>query len=141
MNDLTRQEIQQWVEGLLSTLADDRQDAARHQCSELSRLVGNWVLTRHTAAQVRIAKGEFFDSSAHDVLLVEVEGRHTAVDPTVWQFFPDRESIYVAAAASTDELLTLLTAKYGGTWAVSEELSVGDEAYEKSLLDAIEGNL
>lgn len=140
MTDAYQAEIQQWVVELLATLADDRQDAARDQCSEISRLVACWILAKHPTYRAVIAKGEFFDSSAHDILIVQTPERFIAIDPTVWQFFPGDAGIFVGSAASADELLDLLVAKYGGEWDLSEELTAGDEAYEKGLLDSIERN-
>lgn len=36
---------------------------------------------------------------------------------------------------------TVTVPKYNGQWAFSEELTAGDEAYEKGLLETIERNI
>jgi hypothetical protein len=140
MNDQTQAEIQQWVVELLATLADDRQDAARDQCSEMTRLVACWILAKHPTYRAVIAKGEFFDSSAHDILVVQTPERLIAIDPTVWQFYPESSSIFVGVADTMSDLLDLLVDKYGGSWDESEELAAGNEAYERALLEVIERN-
>jgi len=141
MNDAYQAEIQQWVIELLATLADNRQDAARDQCSEISRLVACWILAKHPTYRAVIAKGEFFDSSAHDLLVMQTPRGFIAIDPTVWQFYPSDPGIFVGVAATEAEMLQLLTDKYNGQWAFSEELQAGDEAYEKGLLETIEKNI
>jgi hypothetical protein len=134
-------DLQCRVTNLLATLADDRGDAACNQCSEISRLVGGWILTLHPSHRALIVKGEFFDSSAHDLIVVERPQGFLAIDPTVWQFFPESESMFVAATDDFTAMLVQLTDKYGGTWAVSETLTPNDAAAEHALLETIERNI
>lgn len=132
--------IQKRVIDLLLTLSNDLQTAAQHKCSEISRLVGCWILSQHPTFSVLILKGEFEDGSAHDVLGISSGEDFLIIDPTVWQIFPQEESIFVGEAKDMSAGLKVLSNKYGGMWKLSEELKRCSKDYEKELLSSIRKN-
>lgn len=71
MDNKLLEKIQNKVTNLLHSLADDLHVAAKDQCSEVTRLVGCWILDKHSEYKMHILKGEFSDMSAHDILGVE----------------------------------------------------------------------
>jgi hypothetical protein len=65
-------------------------------CSEISRLLGQWLYKKFPRAKIYIYKGKV-RGRAHDVLIVEAN-HVSVIDPTVWQFFKNKKSILIAAA-------------------------------------------
>lgn len=96
----------------------------RDSCSELARLAAAWLTADDPTLKVYIIKGSgiiFGSQRAHDIAVFFKEGKFFLIDPSIWQFKPEAQSILIA---STDSLVTALTAAgdyYGGTWSVSEE--------------------
>lgn len=105
----------------------------KDSCSEVSRLVAEWVRELDDSCQVMIVKGVRVRNSeeCHDIVMVlALDGEIYSIDPTIWQFFPKAESIVVCITQDLDEALKKVEARYGGTWSVSEEnprLSKGEK--------------
>jgi len=63
----------------LSKLCDDT-------CSEVSRLLAQWFLSKLPKVDLYIAKGKI-GKRFHDLLLIHDKQEVYILDPTVWQFF------------------------------------------------------
>jgi hypothetical protein len=112
-------------------------------CSEVSRLVACWILSDFPNVKTSIAKGEgVHDKKEHDrdVLLIEDENIFI-IDPTVWQIFPEKQSIFVRKTKSVEEALLVLEKNYSGTWIISETITLAGYVPEeqKKLEDVIKG--
>lgn len=134
------EEIQKRATDLLLELSDNLQIAATDQCSEISRLVGCWILEKYPEFKIHILKGEFPDGSAHDVVAVEDRNILSMIDPTVWQMFPESKSILVGTTYDISGAIDLLHKKYGGKWKTSEIITESNEKYKKELLYTIKNN-
>ncbi len=140
MNKEFIEKIQKRVVDLLLTLSDDLQTAAKHQCSEVARLVGCWILDEYPECRMRICKGILFDGLAHDILVVEDGKILFLIDPTIWQIFPESSSIFIGSVGNMQEALRLLNERYNGSWKVSEDLYQCDNNFQKKLLAIIKNN-
>ena len=134
------EKIQKRVVDLLLTLSDNLQVASKDQCSEITRLAGCWILLEQPGCGVRILKGKFSDRSAHDVLIIECNKELFLIDPTIWQIFPDNNSIFIGSVGNIQEALDLLGNKYGGSWKVAEDLYKCDNDSQDKLLATIKSN-
>jgi|SRR3989339_827497 len=93
-------------------------------CSELSRLSACWLSKKLPGAQFIIVKGVGVKSGQnHDVLVVVVGQKRHLIDATIWQFFPDHESILLGNFDDEKEVKHFLENTYGGEWSVSEDLT------------------
>ena len=98
-------------------------------CSEVSRLVACWILNDYPSVKTSIAKGKNVQNKnefCHDVLLVEKNNQITIVDPTIWQIFPEKQSILLKTVTSISEVLNFLTQQYSGTWKISETITLNN---------------
>ncbi len=95
----------------------------RDSCSEVSRLLALWVQEALPGADTHIAKGEVGEDRFHDLLIVTHGQTFYVLDPTVWQFFADRQSILVGTATTIQGALELVAKTYGGTWKISEHVT------------------
>ena len=91
-------------------------------CSELSRLVASWINEEDKSSRQVILKGSDVCNTdkSHDILANIKDDRVYLIDPTVWQFFPNENSIFVGEFLSLDEAIAEATRKYGGDWQKSE---------------------
>ncbi|MEK7535734.1 MAG: hypothetical protein AAB590_01830 [Patescibacteria group bacterium] len=140
MDKKIAENIQGKVEGLLLTLGGDLRIATKDQCSEVARLVGCWILNECPGCEVQVWKGELSGELAHDILVVKIDNLLYLTDPTIWQIFPESESIFVGSGQNALEVINLLTVKYGGTWGMSEVMKNCDERYQRELLTTIHEN-
>lgn len=134
------EKIQKRVIDLLKTLSDDLQIAAKDQCSEVARLVGCWILAKHPEYKVQIYKGELSDGLAHDILIVDNSEKLFLLDPTIWQIFPESDSVLIGSVGELLDAIDLLQKKYGGAWKVSETMDNCSETYRQELLTIIRSN-
>lgn len=93
-------------------------------CSEIARLVGCWIFEKLPRAKIYVLKGKHVKRTkkCHDILAVEYNNSIDLIDPTVWQFFKNKRSIFMK---TTNNLATgLLEANkiYSGKWKISETL-------------------
>ena len=98
-------------------------------CSEVSRLVACWILNDYPSVKTSIAKGKNVQNKnefCHDILLVEDNNQIIIIDPTIWQIFPNKESIFVDNINSLESALSLLEKQYLGTWKISETISLNE---------------
>lgn len=98
---------------------------AKDNCSEVSRIVGHWFLKENKKLEVCILKGnniKFGKKQAHDVLVICDKNKIFLLDPTIWQFFKNKKSIFWGEFDKMSEVLDFLKLKYGGKWKISEKL-------------------
>lgn len=98
---------------------------AKDNCSEVSRIVGHWFLKENKNLEVYILKGKnikFGKKQAHDVLVICDKNKIFLLDPTIWQFFKNKKSIFWGEFDKMSEVLDFLKLKYGGKWKISEKL-------------------
>jgi len=98
----------------LSKLCDDT-------CSEVSRMLGQWLLKKLLKADMYIAKGKI-GKRFHDILLVHDKEVYI-LDPTVWQFFKNKKSILIKKTKTVNDALLMLANIYGGKWQISEQIT------------------
>ena len=109
---------------------------SKDNCSEVSRLVGDWLLKKLPRAKIYIAKGKI-KNHFHDLVLVQEDKVVYALDPTVWQFFKNKKSIFIAEGNSINDILDTLASYYGGTWRVSENIKKYSATEIQKLKDVI----
>lgn len=134
------EKIQKRVVNFLLTLSDDLQTAAKDQCSEITRLVGCWILNEYPEHRAQICKGTLSDGLVHDVLAIEDGKKLFLIDPTTWQIFPKSDSVFIGSVRNVPEAIWLLHKKYGGMWKISETMRNCDENYQQELLTVIKNN-
>lgn len=103
----------------------DRAILLHDSCSELSRLVAGWLEEDKQFTQYFILKGVhvYATKKSHDILaVIDFSNKVYLIDPTIWQFFPQEESILVGEVNSLAEATVVAEDKYGGTWKMREEL-------------------
>ena len=108
-------------------------------CSEVSRLLGQWLHEKLPRAKIYIYKGKARGRS-HDLLVVQEEEVYV-IDPTVWQFFKDKKSILIAVENSVDDAVVALMRNYGGKWELSERVRGYSVSQIKKLKNTIKENL
>lgn len=93
-------------------------------CSELSRLVAVWIREDDKSSCQTILKGDNVcnTSKSHDILANIKNGKVYVIDPTIWQFFPNEDSILIGEYPSIGEAIAAAVKKYGGQWQKSEDL-------------------
>jgi len=130
LTTMTQKVIDKIQDKVTSFLREDKKnpkkslsDLCVDSCSELSRLVAFWLSQELPKAKFCILKGNKIKKGEdHDVLAVSSVGGIYLLDTTIWQFFPDSESIYIGEFTNLSEAVTFLEKLYGGKWQVSEEL-------------------
>lgn len=127
MDDAAIQRIQQRVLGLLPEGSHPLVGTLlRDSCSEVARLAAGWIREEHHPSRLLILKGTNVcgTTRSHDIVaVIGSSGDACIIDPTVWQFFPEAESILVATSSDLGSAMESIVAKYGGNWAISEEFS------------------
>lgn len=106
-------------------------------CSEVARLVGCWIFEKLPQVKIHVLKGKNVKNTKrnHDILAIEQNGNIDLIDPTVWQFFKNKKSIYLKTKDNLANSLFEATKIYGGKWKISEEITVGN--YKKNELKKI----
>lgn len=102
---------------------------AQDNCSELSRLVGCWILQKQPKVKMFILKGQRvanIKNKCHDILAVEYYDKIYLIDVTVWQFFKYKRSILIGIADNLKESWMIAKKIYKGNWHVSERLDKSD---------------
>lgn len=111
-------------------------------CSELSRLVASWINENDKSSHQVILKGDNVcgTNKSHDILASIKNGKVYLIDPTIWQFFPNEDSILIGEYTSLDEAIAAATKKYGGNWQKSEDLKEISSKEKNELLEIIKDN-
>lgn len=113
-------------------------------CSELSRLVGCWILKEMKNTEIFILKGKNIldiKNKEHDILAIKNISGVYLIDPTVWQFFKNRKSIFVGLSKNIDDSLNLAKKAYKGIWKLSEKLESADCKQKKEWEKIISENI
>ena len=112
-------------------------------CSELSRLVASWINENDEFSRQAILKGDNVHNTnkSHDILVSIKNGKVYLIDPTIWQFFPNEDSILIGEYTSLDEAIAAATKKYGGHWQKSEDLKKISSKEKNELLEIIKDNI
>ena len=144
MNKKYIEKIQKKILELL--LEEKRQKRAlllEDSCSELSRLVASWINENDEFSRQAILKGDHVHNTSklHDILASIKTGKVFLIDPTIWQFFPDKDSILIGEYTSLDEAMAAAANKYGGHWQKSENLKKISSKEKDELLGIIKDNI
>jgi len=93
-------------------------------CSELSRLVASWINESDESGHQAILKGDNVRNTnkSHDIIASIRNGKVHLIDPTIWQFFPNENSILIGEYTSLDKAVIAAAKKYGGNWQKNEDL-------------------
>ena len=91
-------------------------------CSEVSRLLALWFRNTMPSSNIFIAKGKI-KKRFHDLILIENNNRIFIIDPTVWQFFRKKRTIYMGSSQTIKLTMHLLSDIYGGKWSISERVT------------------
>ncbi len=75
-----------------------------------------------------------YSKKSHDVLILEHNNSWYLIDPTIWQFFPLKRSIYRGRFATQNDLVAFVKGMYRGTWSISENVDV--KLYDPKELEA-----
>lgn len=118
---------------LLGSIDGDLVVASKDRCSEIARLVGCWILDEYPEYKAQICKGEFADGTAHDILAVDDGEKLFLIDPTIWQKFPESESILIGSVENIQEAFDVISQKYGGVWKISEGVNQHDDNDKNNL--------
>jgi len=113
-------------------------------CSEISRLVANWIKILDKSSQIFIIKGVCVcdTKKAHDILaVITVNNQVYIIDPTIWQFFPQAKSILVFISNDINIVLDKIKKMYGGQWSKNEKFIQLDKNEEKEYLDIVFQNI
>lgn len=112
-------------------------------CSELSRLVASWIRENYKSSRQIILKGENIcnTNKSHDILASIENGKVYLIDPTIWQFFPNEDSILIGEYFSIDEAIAAITRKYGGYWQKSEDLKIISSEEKDEWLKIVKENI
>ncbi|MFA6136056.1 MAG: hypothetical protein WC705_01740 [Candidatus Paceibacterota bacterium] len=99
---------------------------AKDNCSELTRLVGCFILKSQSGVTVYVLKGDrvFGKKQSHDILALHDKNGVFVIDPSVWQFFPNKKSILISNSKNIKDAIKSAEKIYGGKWKVSEKLSL-----------------
>lgn len=113
-------------------------------CSEISRLVANWIKILDKSSQIFIIKGVRVcgTKKAHDILaVITVNNQVYIIDPTIWQFFPQAKSILVFISNNINIALDKIKTMYSGQWSKNEKFIQLDKNEEKKYLDIVFQNI
>lgn len=96
MNDNYLKTVQNKIKKILKSANKTLFLASQDNCSEMSRLVGCWILQRFPTINANILKGENImgvTKKNHDILAIEEKNKFYLIDPTIWQFFKNKKNI------------------------------------------------
>lgn len=112
-------------------------------CSELSRLVASWINDVDKTSHQVILKGDKVcdTNKSHDIVASIRNDKVYLIDPTIWQFFPDEDSIFIGKFGSLDEAIDAAAIKYGGHWQKSEDLTEISLEEKNKWLNIIKENI
>ncbi len=101
---------------------------AKYNCSEVSRLVGLKVLeylgedSKPFILKGEVTKNGIDKDNIHDILgFLDVDSsKFVLIDPTIWQFFPESEEIFLGEFEALDDAIAFCADFYEGEWNFSE---------------------
>lgn len=97
----------------------------KDSCSEMSRLVGCWIIKEYPTSKIFIYKGKnVFNkkNKNHDILIV-ISNKIYILDPTIWQFKKNKKSILIKELEGCVSIENELNKIYKGKWKISERIN------------------
>lgn len=125
MNDVYLKTVQNKIKKMLKSENKTLFLASQDNCSEMSRLVGCWILQDFPAVNTNILKGINITGAtnkSHDILAIEEKNKFYLIDPTVWQFFKNKKNILLTKKNNIKDCLQFAEQFYKGKWSISETL-------------------
>jgi hypothetical protein len=119
----------------------------KYCCSELSRLIIKWLFDYDKNYKFYILKAENVIGSqiAHDILVIKNNETYSIIDSTIWQFFPEANSILVYEGNDIKEAISSLNQKYKCNWLLGEQEQVPgaktEQEYMNIVKDIIKDNI
>ena len=114
----------------------------KDSCSEISRLTSYWLYSENSDDQYFILKSaNLKNETAHDILMIKHLNQYHLLDPSIWQFLPEENSIYLGKFNSIEEALLFLKDKYTGNWSVSEEMDKKSFKEKNQWVEIIRNNI
>ena len=143
MNTVTKKKIQNEVISLLTSSGKKSLHILSEDCcSEMSRLVGYRIMDSNPKTETIIIKGVLTNNKQHDILIVKEGNLFSLIDPTVWQFYKNKKTIFLGTFKGIVEIFGFAKKFYGGMWSLSENLKRSDSKKEqKKCLSVIMKNL
>lgn len=126
MNDVYLKTVENKIKKILKSANKTLFLSSQDNCSEMSRLVGCWILQDFPTTNANILKGEnVMDAIGknHDILTIEEKNKFYLIDPTVWQFFKNKKNILLTKKDNVEDCLRFAEQFYKGKWSVSETLT------------------
>lgn len=145
---MNKEIVEQIQARIIKLLPKDKQSSigilCNDSCSEISRLAAGWIKEIDKSSRLLILKGVNVCGTlkSHDILAVLTSDNDIyIIDPTIWQFFPEKRSILLFISNSLEETLEKITKIYSGKWQFSEEIFQVSSAEQKKYLDIISQNI
>jgi hypothetical protein len=98
----------------------------------MSRLVGYWMIDKNRKLEAFIIKGTLVRKKQHDILVTKEDGLFSVIDPTIWQFFKNKRTIFLGNFNTIEEVYNFAKKFYGGKWVFSEKLNLIDSKQEQT---------
>lgn len=112
-------------------------------CSELSRLVTSWIKDEEKFSHQIILKGDNVCNTikSHDIIAHFQNGKVYIIDPTIWQFFPNKKTILLGEYSSLDDAIVAISKEYGGQWQKAEVMDEDMYKEKSDWLAIIKANI
>ena len=101
-------------------------------------MVAIWIKRKFSKAKLFILKGEYKPKKYHDILAVQLDNKFYLIDPSIWQFFKNKKTIFIGEFDGMANLFLKAKRIYGGKWRSLENLTNFRE--EKKLIKMIKNN-
>ena len=124
MNNDYLKTVQEKIKNILKSADKALFLSTQDNCSEMTRLVGCWILQDFPAINANILKGEnIMDATNknHDILAIKEKNKFYLIDPTIWQFFKNKK-ILLAKKDNMEDCMEFAKQFYKGKWSISETL-------------------
>jgi len=148
ISDMDEEIIQKIQERVVELLPKDNKSLVgvllSDCCSEISRLVAGWIRQVDKHSRLLILKGDNVCNTlkSHDILaVIDQNGTIYIIDPTVWQFFPEKKTILVSVNNGLGEALGKIKKIYGGEWKISEEITSVSKEEQEEYREIISQNI
>lgn len=145
---MNKETIKQIQTRIIKLLPKEKQSSigilCNDSCSEMSRLVASWIKEKDKSSRLLILKGVNVcgTQKSHDILAVLTSDNDVyIIDPTIWQFFPKKQTILLFISNNLDKALEKIKKLYGGKWQVSEEIFQISPTDREKYLDIISQNI
>jgi hypothetical protein len=132
MDTITKKKIQKEVISLLTSSGKKSlYILSKDCCSEMSRLVGYRIMDSNPKTETLIIKGVLTNNKQHDILVVKEGDLFSLIDPTIWQFYKNKKTIFLGTFKDVTGIFKFTEKFYGGKWSLSENLKRSDSKKEQ----------